>query len=267
MIFIEIRKSVATGDNNSMSFWAHFDVLRGVLFRIGALIVLLSVLFFIFMPQIFNTVILAPCNCDFPLYKLFDEISGATDHSFEVSLINIRLASQLSIHLSTSFELALVVGFPIVIYLLWGFISPALYPHERQPAVRAFVAGNLMFYLGVAVGYFLIFPLTLRFLATYQLSEAIPNTITIDSYMDNFTVIILVMGIVFEMPLLGWLLGKMGLITRNFFAKYRRHAVVALLVLAALITPTGDPFTLCVVFIPLYLLYEATAMTVKPQVP
>ena len=84
MIFIEIRKSVATGDNNSMSFWAHFDVLRGVLFRVGALVVLLSVLFFIFMPQIFNAVILAPCNGDFPLYKLFDAISGATEHSFEV---------------------------------------------------------------------------------------------------------------------------------------------------------------------------------------
>lgn len=248
-----------------MSFWAHFDVLRGVLFRIGALIVLLSVLFFIFMPQIFNAIILAPCNGDFPLYQLFDAISGSPDEPFAMSLINTRLASQLSIHLSTSFELALVVGFPIIIYLLWGFIRPALYPHERQPAVKAFLAGNMMFYLGVAVGYFLIFPLTLRFLATYQLSETIPNTITIDSYMDNFTVIILVMGIVFEMPLLGWLLGKMGLITRNFFGKYRRHAVVVLLVLAALITPTGDPFTLCVVFIPLYMLYEATAITIKPM--
>lgn len=249
-----------------MSFWAHFDVLRGVLFRVGLLIILLSVLFFIFMPQIFDAVILAPCTDDFPLYQLFDAISiGSTDEPFAMSLINTRLASQLSIHLSTSFEMALVVGFPIVIYLLWGFVRPALYPHERKPAVKAFFAGNMMFYLGVAVGYFLIFPLTLRFLATYQLSESIPNTITIDSYMDNFTVIILVMGIVFEMPLLGWMLGKMGLITRNFFGKYRRHAVVVLLVLAALITPTGDPFTLTIVFIPLYMLYEATAMTVKPR--
>lgn len=248
-----------------MSFWAHFDVLRGVLFRIGILIVALSVLFFVLMPQIFDAVILAPCHDTFPLYRLFDAIAGGSGEPFEMSLINTRLASQLSIHLSTSFELAIVVGFPIVIYMLWRFVRPALYPHEREHALRAFVAGNAMFYLGVAVGYFLIFPLTLRFLATYQLSELIPNTITIDSYMDNFTVIILVMGVVFEMPLLGWLLGRMGLLTREFFGKYRRHAIVVLLVLAALITPTGDPFTLFVVFVPLYMLYEATAMTVKPQ--
>lgn len=248
-----------------MPFWAHFDVLRGVLFRIGALIIVLSVLFFVFMPQIFDAVILAPCHGDFPLYRLFDAIAGSTSgQPFEMSLINTRLASQLSIHLSTSFEMALVVGFPIVIYLLWRFVRPGLYPREREHAVRAFLAGNLMFYLGVAVGYFLIFPLTLRFLATYQLSDIIPNTITIDSYMDNFTVIILVMGLVFEMPLLGWLLGRMGLLTRDFFGKYRRHAIVILLILAALITPTGDPFTLFVVFVPLYMLYEATAMTVKP---
>lgn len=252
-----------TADDSSMSFWAHFDVLRGVLFRIGIVTVGLSVLFFILMPRIFDAVILAPCHGDFPVYRLFDIIAGdPSGGSFELSLINTRLASQLSIHLSTSFELALVVGFPVVIYLLWRFVKPGLYPSERRHAVRAFLAGNLMFYLGVAVGYFLIFPLTLRFLATYQLSELIPNTITIDSYMDNFTVIILVMGIMFELPLLGWLLGKMGLITRVFFSRYRRHAIVALLVLAALITPTGDPFTLLIVFIPLYLLYEGTALLV-----
>lgn len=247
-----------------MSFWAHFDVLRSVLFRIAALVIILSVLFFILMPQIFDSVILAPCRGDFALYKLFDAVTGSVaGEDFEVSLINTRLASQLSIHLSTSFELALVVGFPIVIYLLWRFVRPGLYPAEREHAVRAFIAGNLMFYLGVAVGYFLVFPLTLRFLATYQLSVMIPNTITIDSYMDNFTMIILVMGLVFELPLLGWLLGKMGLLTRGFFSKYRRHAIVVLLILAALITPTGDPFTLLIVFIPLYLLYEATAKVVK----
>ena len=257
---------MAEDEENTMSFWAHFDVLRGVLFRIGVLVMVLSVVFFVFMPQIFDAVILAPCHGEFPLYRLFDAIAGGgTSEPFEMSLINTKLASQLSIHLSTSFEMALVMGFPIVIYLLWRFVRPGLYPREREHAVRAFVAGNVMFYFGVAVGYFLVFPLTLRFLATYQLSDLIPNTITIESYMDNFTVIILAMGIVFEMPLLGWLLGGMGLLTREFFGKYRRHAIVVLLVLAALITPTGDPFTLSVVFVPLYLLYEATAKMVKPQ--
>lgn len=227
----------------------------------------LSVGFFIAMPIIFDAIIMAPCRADFPLYAIFDAIStqNTATEPFQVDLINTKLASQLSVHLSTSFELALVVSFPIMIYFLWGFVKPALYERERRHAVKAFMAGNMMFFLGIAVGYFLVFPLTLRFLATYQLSEDIPNMITLDSYMANFTMIILIMGIIFEMPLLAWLLGRMELLTRNFFTTYRRHAVVILLVLAALITPTGDPISLMVVFVPLYLLYELSARFVKPS--
>jgi len=119
-----------------------------------------------------------------------------------------------------------------------------------------------MFYLGVAVGYFLVFPLTLRFLADYQLSEAIPNTISLDSYMDNFFIITFMMGVAFELPLLAWLLGKMGFLSRDFFSKYRRHAIVVLLILAAMITPTGDPFTLSAVFFPIYFLWELSSRLV-----
>jgi sec-independent protein translocase protein TatC len=119
-----------------------------------------------------------------------------------------------------------------------------------------------MFYLGIAVGYYLVFPLTLRFLADYQLSSTIPNTISLDSYMDNFFIITLMMGIVFELPLLAWLLGKMGFLTRDFFSTYRRHAIVVLLIVAAMITPTGDPFTLSAVFFPIYILWELSSRLV-----
>ena len=122
-----------------------------------------------------------------------------------------------------------------------------------------------MFFLGVAVGYFIVFPVTLRFLAEYQVSASVPNQISLDSYMDNFLIMIFVMGLVFELPLLAWLLGKLGLVTRDMFRSYRRHAIVVLLVLAALITPTGDPFTLMVVFLPLYLLWEIGAMVVPSR--
>jgi len=124
-----------------------------------------------------------------------------------------------------------------------------------------------MFYLGVAVGYYLVFPLTVRFLSDYQLSELVPNVISLDSYTDTFVTIVFLMGVVFELPLLAWLLGRMGLLTRNFFALYRRHAIVALLVLAAVITPTGDPFTLFAVFIPIYLLWEFSATLVPKSAP
>lgn len=245
-----------------MSFWDHFDVLRRVVIRIAAVVIIAAVLLFLFMPQIFDAVVVAPCRGSFPLYKLFDAISGSDSSSFGIDLINVNLASQLFVHLSLSFHLALVISFPIVIYFIWTFIRPALYQRERRGVVIAFNFGLLMFYIGVAVGYFVVFPLTLRFLATYQLSSLIPNVITIDSYMENFLSIIFIMGILFEMPVLGWLLGRIGLLKRSFFTKYRRHAVVLLLVLAAIITPTGDPFTLAIVMLPLYLLYELTAKVV-----
>ena len=155
------------------------------------------------------------------------------------------------------------VKYPIVIYLLWTFVSPALYSHEKRGIKRAFAFGNLMFFLGVAVGYFVVFPVTLRFLADYHVSAMVPNQISLDSYMDTFLMLIFIMGIIFELPLLAWLLGKIGVLKRGFFKKYRRHAIVVLLILAAVITPTGDPFTLTIVFLPIYLLYELSALLVK----
>ena len=113
-----------------------------------------------------------------------------------------------------------------------------------------------MFFLGCAIGYCLVFPFTFRFLTEYQISESITNQINLNSYMGNFLMMIFVMGVVFELPLLTWVLSRLGIVDREFLKKYRRHAVVALLVLSAIITPSGDPFTLMVVFVPLYLLYE-----------
>lgn len=248
-----------------MTFWDHLDALRGVLFRMGATLAVAAVAMFCLMPRIFDSIILAPCHGSFPLYTLFDRLATlggeapAETADFTVSLINTQLASQFFIHLSLSFQLALIVTFPLLIYQLWGFVSPALYPHERRNASMAFIWGNLLFYLGMATAYFLIFPLTLRFLAGYQLSADIPNTITLDSYMDNFISILFVMGVTFEIPLLAWGLVRAGVIDRGFFTRYRRHAIVALVVAAAVITPTSDPFTLAAVFLPLYLLWELSA--------
>lgn len=250
--------------SSEMTWIEHFDALRKVLFRIALVLVALGVVAFVFMPEIFDSVILAPTRGDFPLYRLFDYLSGENSGDFHVEMVNIELASQLFIHLSAAFQLALVAGFPIVIYLLWGFVKPALYERERKPAVKAFVFGNVMFLLGVGVGYFVVFPVALRFLATYQLSAQIPNVISLESYMDNFTMMILVMGAVFELPLLCWALGKAGLLKKGFFGKWRRHAIVVLLIAAALITPTGDPITLFIVFMPLYGLWEFSS-TLVPE--
>ena len=253
-----------------MSFWDHLDALRGVLVKIAVVLMSMAIIFFIFMPGIFDNIILAPCKGDFVLYRIFEKITTGvtglpqfTTQGFHVDLINIQLASQFFIHMSTSFWLALVFSFPVVIYLLWTFVAPALYDNEKRGIKRAFAFGNLMFFLGVSVGYFVVFPVTLRFLADYHVSAMVPNQISLDSYMDTFLMLIFVMGIIFELPLLAWLLGNIGVLHRGFFKKYRRHAIVALLILAAFITPTGDPFTLTIVFLPIYLLYEMSAWLVK----
>lgn len=252
-----------------MSFWDHIDALRLVLIRIVVVLVIATVTLFCLMPSIFDSVILAPCHGDFVLYRLFERMTSSvswlpqfTTSGFEVELINIKLASQFFIHMSTSFWLALVLTFPFLLYELWTFVAPALYPNEKRGVKTAFLMGCLMFFLGVLVGYYVVFPVTLRFLADYHVSALVPNQISLDSYMDTFLMLIFVMGVIFELPLVAWLLGVLGVLHRDFFRIYRRHAVVSLLVLAAIITPTGDPFTLMVVFLPIYLLYEVSAFLV-----
>lgn len=239
------------------SFWDHAEVLRGVLLRILAVLGVLLCVCFAVMPRVFDTVVLAPCHTDFPLYSL----PGA-GLSADVSLVNIRLASQFFIHMTSALYLALVLGLPVVLLLLWGFIAPGLYPEERRGTAPALAGACAMFYAGVAVGYFLVFPLTLRFLADYQLSALVPNQVSLDSYIDAFFMTLLCMGLAFELPVVAWLLGRLGVLKRWMFSDYRRHAIVAILVAAAVITPSGDPFTLLVVFAPLYLLWEISAWLV-----
>ncbi len=242
--------------SEEMTFWDHVEALRGVLLRIALVIIIAGIGSFCAMPWLFDNFILAPCHEDFPLYQLMG------GEPFNLSLISVQLASQFFTHMSASCWAAFIIGFPIIIYLLWSFVAPGLYEQEKRGVRRAFLFGNLMFYAGCATGYYLVFPIALRFLATYTLSDSITPMITLDSYMDNFFMLILAMGVVYELPLIAWLWGKIGVLTRSFFSRYRRHAIVALLVLAALITPTGDPFTLLVVFVPLYGLWEFGAMLV-----
>ena len=182
---------------------------------------------------------------------------------FSVDIISISVTSQFTTHISTSFWLAAVTVFPYIIYEIWKFISPALYPREKKSVRPAFILSTAMFYLGCAVGYCIVFPFTFRFLAEYQVGSGIVNQISLDSYMSNFLLMIFVMGLVFELPVLAKALSALGLVDRQFLKKYRRHAVVVLLILAAVITPTGDPFTLLVVSVPLYLLYEMAILMVK----
>ena len=252
----------------AMSFWDHLEVLRWAVFRSACVLAVIMVGTFFAMPYIFDRFILAPTSNDFFTYRLLNRIGGgmvSLSPDFEVQIININVASQFMTHISTSISLAAVIAFPYFIWEIWKFIEPALFEDEVKHLRPAFLGGTMMFYVGCAIGYSLVFPFTFRFLVEYNLSPSITNQINLQSYIDNFTMLILVMGIVFEMPLLAWLLSLFGILRKSFLREYKRHAVVVLLISAAIITPSGDPFTLMLVFIPLYVLYELSILVVKDK--
>ena len=252
----------------AMSFWDHLEVLRWALFRSACVLAVIMVGTFIAMPYIFDRFILAPTSNDFFTYRWLNAIGGGIvklSQDFDVQIININVASQFMTHISTSISLAAVIAFPYFIWEIWRFIEPALFEDEVKHLKPAFLGGTIMFYIGCAIGYTLVFPFTFRFLVEYNLSPSITNQINLQSYIDNFTMLILVMGIVFEMPLLAWLLSLLGILKKSFLREYKKHAVVVLLISAAIITPSGDPFTLMLVFIPLYVLYELSILVVKDK--
>ena len=259
-------------ENKELTFWDHLDELRRVLFRMIAVWFVLAVGYFIAMPYLCDSVILAPGHNNFIFYDLLREIGrtfNLTDEfftqDFKVKLVNINLAAPFFIHMSTAFWMSVVTAMPYLFFEIWRFISPALYPNERKGVQKALTIGTVMFFIGVLLGYFMVYPLTLRFLSTYQLSAEIENQISLNSYIDNFMMLVLCMGLAFELPLLTWLLSLLGLVNKSFLRKYRRHAIVVIVIAAAVITPTGDPFTLSVVAIPLYLLYEMSILMIKDK--
>ena len=234
--------------------------MRGCLVRIAITAIVAAVVAFFFKDFLFSLV-LAPKEADFVIYRLFGYITGQTTQ-FKVDLINVEIAQQFLTHMKVALWAGLLIVSPYVLYVLFGFISPALYKSERRYAVRAAGGGYVMFLLGVALNYFVIFPLTFRFLGTYQVSGDVVNMISLTSYISMLLTMSLIMGAVFELPILCWLLAKMGLLKSAPMKKYRRHAVVAILIVSAIITPTGDIFTLSIVALPIYLLYELSILVV-----
>ena len=241
-----------------MTFWDHFDVLRKSIFRIVVVVLAAAIGLFSFKDFLFDDLILAPANEDFFLYKWF----GA---DFSLELVNIEVTAQFMIHMKIAFLCAIVLTFPYVIFKVWQFIAPALYENERKKVRSAFLFASVLFYLGVFIGYTLIFPLMLNFFADYQVSAAVPNMFSLSSYISLLTSMVLTFGIVFEFPTLVVVLSSLGILKKEWMKKYRRHAILAVVVLAAIITPSGDPFSLAVVTLPLYLLYEFSVFICKSE--
>ena len=239
-----------------MTFWDHLDVLRSSLIRMAVVVVLLAVAAFVMKDALFS-VVLAPRSSDFVSYRLLGV------DAFSLHLMNTGLTEQFMVHMRTALYAGLLLASPYVLYELFRFVSPGLYANERRYAVWIVGAAYIMFLVGTAVNYFVVFPLTVRFLGTYQVSPDVDNMLTLQSYIDTLLGMNLVMGVVFELPVVCGLLGHMGLLTSGMMAEYRRHAVVAILIVAAIITPTTDVFTLFVVALPIYLLYEVSIQIVR----
>lgn len=254
------------GGQELLSFGDHLEVLRRMLFRIIAVAGVIAVVVFCFKETTFS-MLLAPSEWDFVTYRAIEQVLQAMGFEFHfepyhVQLIATELQSQFMTHISTAVYLGLLAASPYIMYELFRFISPALYENERRYSVRVTLTIYVLFVLGVLLTYFVLFPISFRFLGTYSVAESVTSTITIDSYISSMLSLTLVMGAVFQLPVICFILGKLGLINSSLLARYRRHAFVLLMVIAAIITPP-DIMTLVLVSLPLYMLYEVSIWVVR----
>lgn len=253
-------------NNEMLTFGGHLEVLRKMLFRVLAVAGVIAVAVFCFKDATFR-LLLAPGEYDFCTYRWIERLIQLCGYDFHFSeyhidLIATDLSSQFMTHITTSCILGLLGASPYILYELFKFVSPALYENERKYSVRIVISIYILFVAGVLMSYFVLFPISFRFLGTYSVAAKVHSTITLDSYISTFTTLTFVMGVVFQLPIIAFILGKMEIVTSEMLGSYRRHAFLVICLVAAIITPP-DIMTLIVVAIPLYLLYEFSIRIVK----
>lgn len=253
-------------DEALMTTGGHLEVLRQMLFRILGVAGTIAVVVFCLKDTSWR-LLLAPSEWDFCTYRWIESAMHAMGFEFRfdefyVNLIATDLSSQFMTHITTSVYLGLLGASPFILYELFRFISPALYENERRYSVQVAGIIYVLFILGVLMSYFVLFPISFRFLGTYSVSSKVISNITLDSYISTFVSLTLVMGIVFQLPVIAFFLAKMGVITSSMLADYRKQSFIGIMLIAAIITPP-DLMTLILVTIPLYLLYEGSIMVVK----
>lgn len=253
-------------DPNLLTFGGHLEVLRRMLFRIIAVVMVLAIAVFCFKDKTFE-LLLAPSQWDFVTYRyieVFLHKLGSNFHfnQFHINLIATELSSQFMTHISTALYLGLLGASPYILVELFRFITPALYENEKKYSVSVAVTMYLLFVIGVLMSYFILFPISFRFLGTYSVSGMVESNITLKSYISTFTTLTLVMGLVFQLPVIAFFLGKLEMVSSEQLKQYRKYAFLVIMVVAAIITPP-DLMTLILVTIPLYLLYEVSILVLK----
>lgn len=256
----------AANNGELLTFGGHLEVLRQMLFRILAVAGVIAVVVFCFKDYTWQ-MLMAPSQWDFCIYRWIERMIQAMGFDFhfqpfEVEMIATDLSSQFMKHITTACYLGLLGASPYILIELFRFISPALYENERKYSVQVAIIIYILFIIGVLMSYFVLFPISFRFLGTYSVSERVVSNITLDSYINTFVSLTLVMGLVFQLPVIAFFLGKLGVINAEMLSKYRKHAFVVIMLTAAVITPP-DLMTLILVTIPLYLLFEASIRVVR----
>jgi sec-independent protein translocase protein TatC len=251
-----------TSEAHEMTFWEHLDELRGTLWRVLIAIVVTSILAFSFKDILFDHIILAPKSKSFITYRLLCQLgewlsipSLCVDPS-HFELININLAGQFTSHMNISLVAGLILALPYLLWELWRFIKPGLTDKEVRNSRGAVAITSLLFLLGVFFSYFIVAPLMINFLGGYTVSKDVSNQISLTSYVSSITMITLLMGLLFELPMLVLFLTKIGIITPKYLRKYRKHTLIGILIISGIITPSPDIFSQVVVALPLYALFE-----------
>ncbi len=252
-----------------MSFFDHIDVLRKHLLRGLAVVTLLTCVAFYFSDFIWESIIMAPKSPDFWTYrmmcKLVEVFPSIVPKDFciqkiDVQVINNQMAGQFTLQMNSCITAGLIMGIPYLLFEIWLFIKPALLENERKSASGFVFFASMLFILGILFGYYLIAPLSINFLANFTVDKNIVNMFTIDSYLSTILTLTIGSGIIFQLPVVIYVLSKLGVMTPQFMRKTRRYAAVLILVVAAVVTPTADPYTMMIVALPLFLLYELSIM-------
>jgi sec-independent protein translocase protein TatC len=257
---------VTENDDNLLTFGGHLEVFRQMLFRILGVAGVIAAVVFCFKGITWQ-LLLAPSEWDFCTYRSLETVMqsiGIDFHfnEFHVEMIATDLSSQFVTHITTAVYLGLLGASPYILYELFRFISPALYENEKKYSVQVAGIIYMLFLLGVLMSYFVLFPISFRFLGTYSVSAKVVSNITLDSYISTFVSLTLVMGLVFQLPVIAFFLGKLEFVTSEMLSRYRKHAFLVIMLVAAIITPP-DLMTLILVTIPLYLLYEVSIRVVR----
>ena len=255
-----------SSDDGMMTFGGHLEVLRKILFRVTAVTLILACVIFAFKELTFE-ILLGPSEWDFTTYKCIENLCrrfapGFRFDEFHVDLIATDLSSQFVTHLTVSLYLGLLCASPLILFELFRFVSPALLESERRVSVKITIIIYLLFLAGVLMSYYVLFPISFRFLGTYSVADKVHSAITLDSYISSFITLTLLMGLVFQLPVFAYILGRMGLIQSETLIRYRRYAFLIICLVAAIITPP-DIMTLILVAIPLYLLYEVSIKVIR----